>query len=77
MNDRFFVTLQTKETPNATLQSWVYELQNLVQQINAAKIPLVIGPGESIPDGILPGQPVIDWRTGVSSTKIWNGKQLV
>ena len=52
-------------------------LTDLVQQINAAKIPIIVGPNDKFPEGMLVGQPVIDWSSGTSVMKIFNGKNLI
>lgn len=76
-NDRFFATLQTGATTEATLRNLKKDIQDLVQQLNAAKIPISIGPQDTFPDGMLPGQTVIDWRTGTSVLKVWDGEALI
>jgi hypothetical protein len=53
------------------------ELIRLVQQLNAANLAVSVGPGQSLPEGMKPGQPVIDWRSGTSVLKVWNGNALV
>lgn len=75
--NRFIVDIQPGATAEETAQRCVEQLQRLVTFINQAKIPIVIGPDDVFPDGMLPGQPVIDWRTGTSQTKVWNGTNLV
>lgn len=76
-NQRFTVNLTPGRTAEETANRAVTELLHLVEQINAARIPIVVGPGDALPEGMLPGQPVIDWRTGVSIQKVWDGAGLV
>lgn len=75
--DRFTVNLSpgrdAEETANRTME----ELIRLTQLINAAKIPIMVGPNDNIPEGMAVGQPVIDWSSGTSVVKTWDGKQLI
>lgn len=74
---RFIANLQSGETPEETANRAIQELVRIVDQLNQANLPIVVGPGQSLPEGMLPGQPVIDWRTGTSTTKVWNGNALI
>lgn len=77
MNNQFVLNLQagkdTDETANRTMQ----ELIRLTQQLNAANVPIVVGPDDNFPTGIGVGQPVLDWSSGTSVLKVWNGTELV
>jgi len=75
--DRFVVSLQEGKTPEETASRCMQELIRLVQQLNAANLAVSVGPGQSLPEGMKPGQPVIDWRSGTSVLKVWNGNALV
>lgn len=74
---RFVLNLQPGKTPEETANRAMQELIRLVQQLNQANIPIVVGPTQSLPEGLNPGQPVIDWRNGVTETKVWNGESLI
>lgn len=73
--DRFILSNMQFDSPDASRIKGV--LTDLLQQINAAKIPIVVGPGDKYPEGMLIGQPVLDWSTGISVLKVFNGKQLI
>lgn len=75
--DRFIVSLSPGVTAEDTATRTMQELVGLVRQINQAKMPIVVGPNETLPEGMLPGQPVIDWRSGVTLVKTWNGLALI
>lgn len=75
--DRFVLNLQPGKTAEETAGRCVQELIRLVQQINAAKLPVSVGPGEKLPEGMSVGQVVVDWSSGVSVVKTWNGLNLV
>lgn len=62
-----------EETANRTQQ----ELIRLVDLVNQARIPVTVGIGEDLPEGMLLWQPVIDCRSGTSVLKVWNGLTLV
>lgn len=62
-----------EETANRCLQ----ELVRLTNLINQARIPITIGMNETLPEGMLPWQPVIDCRSGLSELKVWDGLQLI
>lgn len=76
--NRFFVGQQidgaTTEDNFARVQN---NLRQLTEALNAAKPPIVIGPNDQPLEGLVIGQPVIDWRSGVSVMKVWNGKDLI
>jgi hypothetical protein len=76
-NDRFIIQLQEASSPEETASRCMQEVIRLTSQLNAAKVPVSVGPNENLPEGMLPGQPVIDWSTGVSQLKVWDGKQLI
>lgn len=78
MNNRFVVPTQIDApSSEANFSRIDQNFRQIIDQLNATKIPIVIGPVDKFPEGMLPGQPVIDWRSGVSQIKIWNGNQLV
>lgn len=74
---RITVSLQEGLTPEETARRTMQEVISLAQQLNQMSLPIVVGPDQSLPEGMLPGQPVIDWRSGASSLKIWNGSALI
>lgn len=76
-NDRFVVNLQQGSSPEETSDRLMQEVIRLTAQLNAANIPVTVGPGQSLPEGMQTGQPVIDWSSGTSQTKVWNGLELV
>jgi hypothetical protein len=75
--DRFTVNLQKGKTGEETAARCFEEVISLVQQLNAASIPISVGPGQSLPEGMRPGQIVNDWRSGATVVKTWNGNALV
>lgn len=75
--NRFVLNLQPGANVEETAGRCVQELIRLVEQLNQAKIPISVGPQDVLPEGMVPGQPVIDWRSGTSSLKVWNGNQLI
>ena len=76
-NARFIVNLTPGKTPEETANRAMQEVIRLTSALNQANIPIVVGPDGTLPEGMLPGQPVIDWRSGVSEIKVWNGIQLI
>lgn len=74
---RFIVNYQEGTDAEETARRTMQESIRLVDQLNQALVPIVVGPLDNLPEGMLPGQPVIDWRSGTSELKVWNGKQLV
>lgn len=74
---RFIIEAQEGKDADETSRRNMQELIRLVQQLNQAKVPIVVGPTENMPEGMLPGQPVIDWRSGVSFFRVWNGNALI
>lgn len=76
-SNRFFVSLQEGKTPEESAQITMQQVILLTQQINAASIPITVGPNEDAPTGLNVGQPVIDWSSGTSQLKVWNGESLV
>lgn len=75
--DRFIVQLQEGKTPEETANRTMQEVIRLVEQLNAANLPVVVGPNENLPEGMQPGQVVIDWSNGTSQTKVFDGNNLV
>lgn len=75
--DRFVLNLQEGTSAEETAGRSMQELIRLTQQLNQAQVPIVVGPLDGLPEGMLPGQPIIDWRSGTSVLKVWNGKELV
>ncbi len=75
--DRFVLNLCPGQNVEETASRTLEELIRLTQLLNQAKIPIIVGPNENLPEGLNPGQPVIDWRSGVSVQKVWNGKALI
>jgi hypothetical protein len=50
----------------------------LLDGINGLQTPISIGPGQALPNGMTPGQPVIDWSDGVTPViRVWTGTQLI
>lgn len=74
---RFVLNLQPGKNPQETANRAMQELIRLTEILNAAKLPIVVGPNENLPEGMSVGQPVIDWRSGTSSTRVWNGSSLI
>lgn len=76
-SNRFILNLAPGKSADETANRTMQELIRLTGQINAASIPITIGPQDNLPDGMVIGQPVIDWSTGTSQLKVWNGENLV
>jgi len=74
---RFSLNLQPGKTGDETASRCLQELIRLAQQLNAANLPVSVGPGQALPEGMNIGQVVVDWRSGVSITKTWDGLNLV
>lgn len=74
---RFILDLQQGSDDKQTIQNLIQQLVYLVDQLNQANIPIVIGPGQERPIGLLTGQPIIDWSTGTTQLKTWDGQQLI
>lgn len=75
--DRFAVNLQEGKDEQATSARLTQEVIRLTSQINGAQIPIVMQAGDPIPQGMLAGQPVIQWSTDAPSTiLVWNGETL-
>lgn len=78
MENTFSLNLQEGQTSEESIRRIMGELRNLLDQLNLRKIPISVGPGDSLPSGMVVGQPVIDWRDGVApALRVWNGKQLI
>lgn len=76
-DNRFFVNLQEGKDEGETSSRLTQELIKLTTQVNQAQIPIVMEAGAPIPEGMLPGQPVIQWSTTAPSTVlVWNGSTL-
>lgn len=74
---RFVLNLQPGKNPQETANRAMQELIRLTEMLNAAKLPITVGPNENLPEGMPVGQPVIDWRSGSSFMRVWNGSSLV
>lgn len=75
--DRFFVNLQEGKDEQDTSSRLMQEVLRLTGQVNQAQIPIVMQAGDPVPEGMLPGQPVIQWSTNAPSTVlVWNGSTL-
>jgi hypothetical protein len=75
--DRFFTNLQAGKTPEESIARLVEAVVSLTQQLNQANIPIVVGPIDSLPVNPNVGQTVIDWSTGISTIKTWNGNSFI
>jgi len=75
--NRFVLNLQPGKTAEETASRCLQELIRLVGQLNAANLPVSVGPGQSLPEGMQVGQVVVDWSSGVSQIKVWDGFSLV
>lgn len=75
--NRFIVQLQEGKTPEETAARAMQEVIRLTGQLNSANLPVTVGPNENIPEGMNAGQPVIDWSSGSSQLKVWDGNKLV
>lgn len=76
-NNRFYVQLQTGKTAEETANRTFQALTQLVAQLNAAKIPVVVGAQDDLPEGMLAGQPIINWQSGTPTLQIFDGNQIV
>lgn len=77
MNNQFFVNLQTGATAEDTANRTMQEVIKLVTQLNNAGLPIVIGPNDPYPESVNQGQTVIDYSSGTSVVKTWNGSSYV
>lgn len=77
MANRFVIDLQSGTTPEETNQILMQQLIRLTEQINAAKLPIVVGPNDKYPEGIETGQTIIDYSSGTTVLKTFDGTQLV
>lgn len=77
MANRFVIDLQSGTTPEETNQILMQQLIRLTEQINAAKIPIIVGPNDKYPEGIEIGQTIIDYSSGTTVLKTFDGTQLV
>lgn len=75
--NRFYVQLQEGATPEETAARTMQEVIRLVGQLNAAQIPIVVGPQQDLPEGMNVGQPVINWSSGAPALQVFDGNQLV
>lgn len=75
---RFYLKsgLQAKDTESALIRADLV-FRDLVRQLNAAKVPILVLPGDALPTGIQYGQPIIDMRTGIPVLQSWDGAKLV
>lgn len=76
-SNRFNVSLQLGKTPEESAEILFQQVISLTGQLNAASLPITVGPNENAPTGLNVGQPVIDWSSGTSQLKVWNGESLV
>lgn len=74
--NRFYVQLQEGSTPDVTASRVMQELIRLTAQLNAAQLPIVVGPEQDLPEGMIAGQPVINWTTGTPSLQVFDGNEL-
>lgn len=76
--NRFFVAQQIDAaTPQENFARVQQNFRQLTESLNAVKPPIVIGPNDNPPEGLTPGQVVVDWRSGISVIKVWNGSDLI
>lgn len=75
--NRYIIDAQKAATPEESGSRALEELISLTEQLNQSFLPVVVGPQDSIPEGMLVGQPVIDWSSGTTTIKVWNGTTLV
>lgn len=78
VSNRFLLSYKsTNVNPGEQIRALEINLQDLTNQLNRAKIPITVGPNEPIPTGLIVGQPVIDWSSGTSILKVWDGNSLI
>jgi len=75
--NRIIADFQSGKTTEDTVANLMSQMIRILDQINQANLAIVIGPNDELPEGLNVGQPVIDWRTGVTNIKVWNGSALV
>jgi uncharacterized protein YheU (UPF0270 family) len=76
-DSRFFVNLQEGKDDGENSTRLVQEVLRLTNQVGAAQIPISLQQGQPLPQGMLPGQPVILWNPGqASQLMVWTGEQL-
>lgn len=76
--NRFFVGQQIDaKTPEENFARVQQNLRQITESLNGSKFPISLGPDDQPPEGLMVGQPVIDWRSGASVLKVWNGKELI
>lgn len=76
-NNQFYVDLQSGKTPEETCSRLVTQVVLLVQQLNQAGLPIVVGPNDPLPESVNVGQTVINWSSGNSVVGTWNGEAYV
>ncbi len=76
-NIRFPIDIQEGKTTEETVSRLMQQLIRLAAHINGANIPFVRGPNQELPEGIQAGQPIIDYSSGATVLKTWDGNQLV
>lgn len=74
--NRFNVQLQEGASAEETASRCMQELIRLTAQLNAAQIPIVVGPQQDLPEGMNSGQPVIVWGNGAPTLQVFDGNQL-
>lgn len=76
--NRFYLKsdLRSKDPESALLRAELV-FRDLVNQLNKAKVAIVVLPGEALPSGMLYGQPVIDIRSGYPVLQFWDGANLI
>lgn len=74
---RFVVDIQSGKDSDETASRIMEQLIRLTQQLNQANIPIVVGPLDSLPVNPKTGQTVIDWSSGASVIKTWNGNSFI
>jgi hypothetical protein len=75
--NRIIADFQSGKTTEETVANLMSQMIRILDQINQASLAIVIGPNDELPEGLNVGQPVIDWRTGTTVVKVWNGSALV
>lgn len=74
---KFVLSLKPGKNAEETANRVMQELIRLTEQLNGAGIPITLGPNQELPTDINIGQSVIDWRSGASVLRVWNGSTLI
>lgn len=75
--NRFYVDLQTGKNVEETTTRLMQQVISLTNQLNTAKVPIAVGPLDSLPENPSVGQTIIDYSSGNSVVKSWNGNAFV